>query len=66
MDVADALILGLLAVADLALVVQLRRARARRVRTERIMRSLELAIQREVAAQELAPARRWTPLRDAS
>jgi len=64
MDIA-ALILGLLAIADLACIVHLRRRRAERLRNERVMRSLELAVQRENFVQQPAPARRWPPVRRA-
>jgi len=66
MNAADALVFALLALADLSLMVHLRRARMRRLRIKRMMRSLELAVQRENAAAPAAPARRWPPLRRAS
>jgi hypothetical protein len=43
----DALVLALLGIADIALIVYLRRRHARRVRRERIMASLCTAIRRE-------------------
>ena len=66
MNVVDGLFFALLALADLALIVQLRRARSRRMRKERVMRSLVLAVQRENAATPAAPPRRWAALRRAS
>ena len=53
MNAADAILLGLLAMGDLALVVFLRRARARRIRAERMMRCLRMAIQREIGQKEV-------------
>lgn len=49
---------AVLALADLALMIYLRRQRRRRVRLHRMMRSLEIAVQRENAA-EPAPLKRW-------
>ncbi len=46
MNAVDAIVLGLLAIGDLALVVRLRRARARQFREERVARSLRFALQR--------------------
>ena len=63
MHVADALLLLLLALADVALMVYLRRARARRLRQERMNRSLQLAIRRELGTQRLTPRRYWRMLR---
>jgi uncharacterized protein involved in response to NO len=40
----DALVLSLVAIADMALIVQLRRHRNRRVRQDRMMGSLRLAL----------------------
>jgi hypothetical protein len=65
MNVVDALIFALLALGDLALIVHLRRSRGRRLRAQRIMRSLDLALQQENAAQPYA-TKRWTSLRRAS
>ena len=47
---ADALILALVALADLAVLVYLRRRHRRRERARRMMRSLQLAISREIAS----------------
>jgi len=43
----DALLLALLAIADLALIVHLRQRHGRRVQMERVMSSLSMAIRRE-------------------
>ena len=58
----DACVLALVAVADLACIVQLRRRHARHVRIERMMASLRMAI-RLANAPEALHARR--PLRRA-
>ena len=55
MDAIDALILTLLAVADIALMVHLRRSRSRRVREDRMMRSLQTAVQRHVESLTFEP-----------
>jgi len=65
MDVADALVFALLTLGDLTLIAHLRRARRRRIQKQRMMRSLELAVQRE-NAQPVVPPRRWPALRRAS
>jgi len=65
MDAADALVFALLALGDLALIAFLRRARRRRIQKQRMMRSLELAVQRE-NAQPVVPATRWPALRRAT
>jgi hypothetical protein len=66
MDLADASVLALLALADIALMVHLRRARGRRLREERMMSSLRLALDREANVQALAPAAKPWTLRRAS
>ncbi|SPF47898.1 hypothetical protein SBA4_3800003 [Candidatus Sulfopaludibacter sp. SbA4] len=66
MNASDALVFALLALADLSLMVHLRRARARRLRMKRMMRCLELAVERENAAAPAVPAKRWPALRRAS
>lgn len=48
MNIIDGLALGLLAIADLAFIVYLRRRHNRAERAERIQRSLEFAIRREL------------------
>jgi hypothetical protein len=54
----DALVLALLAILDLALIAQLRRQHGRRVRSERMMTSLRLAIRRENGVEDLPVKRR--------
>jgi hypothetical protein len=49
MDLADALIFFILAMANLCLIVYLRLRRSRSLRAQHIMRSLELYIRREIA-----------------
>lgn len=58
MNAGDAILLGLLAIGDLALVVQLHRARARRIRADRMMRGLRMAIHREIGLTEV-PSNYW-------
>jgi hypothetical protein len=66
MDIVDGSVLALLALADIALMVHLRRARGRRIREERMMCSLRLALDREANAEVLdPPVKPWT-LRRAS
>ena len=48
MNTIDACVLGMLAVLDLAFMIHLRRRRSRAARTERVMRSLEFAVRREI------------------
>lgn len=57
MNIIDGLALGLLAIADLAFIVYLRRRHHRAEQTERVQRSLEFAIRRELDL-ESHPARR--------
>jgi len=52
----DALVLALLAVADLAFMVHLRQRERRRVQMDRVMSSLCMAVRRENDVEEL-PAR---------
>jgi hypothetical protein len=66
MNVVDAIVLALLAVADVALMVHLRRARGRRLRAERVMRSLRLALQREANGEASSPLATPWALRRAS
>jgi hypothetical protein len=49
----DALVLVLIAMADLALIVHLRRRNGRRVQTERMMTSLRLAVRRANKVENL-------------
>jgi hypothetical protein len=59
MNVVDAMVLLLLAFADICLLVYLRRRRARMLRLDRMSRSLELHIRRQLAPEALlAPRRR--------
>lgn len=51
MNAVDGFVLALLALADIALMVHLRRRRQRSARAERMMRSLRFAIRREIAHQ---------------
>jgi hypothetical protein len=44
---ADAIVLGLLAIVDLAVLIHLRMRRHQRMQEERVARSLQLAVQRE-------------------
>jgi hypothetical protein len=53
----DALLLALLAIADLAFIVHLRRRHGRHARMERMMASLQMAVRRANGADEL-PAKR--------
>ena len=59
----DAFVLALLAVADLAFIVHLRKRHGRRVRAERMMASLRRAVRRSNGVEDL-PVRR--PLMRAS
>jgi hypothetical protein len=54
---ADAIVLAMLAVGDLALIVHLRQRNARRVQMERVTASLRLAVRRE-NGMETMPAKR--------
>jgi hypothetical protein len=58
MDFADALVLFLLAFADLCLIVHLRRRRARYMRMDRMSRSLELHIRGELEPEFVVAPRR--------
>ena len=58
--VVDAMVLALLAIADIGLMVHLRRSHGRRVRADRMMASLRIALEREAAKQATVPeAKRW-------
>ena len=50
MNAVDGMVLALLALADITLIVHLRRRRARTMRVNRMYRSLTLAVRRELAA----------------
>jgi|GraSoi2013_100cm_1033763.scaffolds.fasta_scaffold1160859_1 hypothetical protein len=53
----DAIVLAMLAVADFALIVHLRRRHGRQVQMERMMASLRIAVRRENGA-EMLPMKR--------
>jgi hypothetical protein len=55
----DAIVLAMLAVADFALMVHLRRRHGRRVRMERMMASLRMAVRRENGVVTLPAERPW-------
>jgi len=58
MNVADVLVLILMAGADICLLVYLRRKRARCIRIDRMTRSLALHIRSEIASDEVVSPRR--------
>lgn len=58
MDVVDALVLLVLAVADIWLIVHLRQRRARKLRMERMTRSLELYVRGKVSPDSMDSPRR--------
>lgn len=66
MNIVNAAVLALLAVADVRLMVHLRRARGRRLREERVMRSLRLALQRDAIGDGPDPLVKPWGLRRAS
>jgi hypothetical protein len=51
----DAVVLALLAIADLALIVHLRQRHGRRAQMERMMASLRMAVRRENVVEALPP-----------
>jgi hypothetical protein len=51
----DALVLALLAIMDLAVIVHLRQRHARRLRIDRVMSSLCMAVRRENDVEALPP-----------
>ena len=53
----DALVLALLAIMDLALIAHLRRRHGKRVRSERMMASLRMAVRRANGIEDM-PVRR--------
>jgi len=62
MDFADIMVLVLWAAADICLIAHLRYRRARYMRMDRITRSLQLHIRRELAPESIvAPRRRRVP-----
>ena len=58
-DLADALAFLSLAIADLGILVYLRRRRYRLVCDERMLRSLRLHLRREISPTVVAPRPRW-------
>lgn len=58
MNLADVLVLMLLAVADICLIVHLRRRRARYIRMDRMTRSLQLHIRGKLSPESVVAARR--------
>jgi len=58
MNLVDVLVLTLLAAADICLIVHLRRRRARYIRMDRMTRSLELHIRRELAPEAVVTPHR--------
>jgi hypothetical protein len=64
MGSADAMVFALLALADIAFLIHLRRVRSRRIRAQRMMRCLAFAVRDENAARSFAAvARRGPPQR---
>jgi hypothetical protein len=55
----DAVVMGIIAVADLALLVHLRHRYGRHIRKERIMASLCMAVRREIGREALSVKRPW-------
>lgn len=66
MNVVDGLVLALLAVADMALLVHLRRSRTRRLQAERMMLNLQIAVERAILEDEYKLPPRVVTLRRAS
>ena len=62
----DAMVLALMAIADLCLLVHLRRRRARYMRMDRITRSLRLHVRGELAPEIVAATPRRRFLQQAS
>jgi hypothetical protein len=58
MDAVDFMVFALLAVADICLIVHLRRRRARILRVRRMYYTLALAVRRELAEEKVIPKRR--------
>jgi hypothetical protein len=56
---ADAILLAVVAIADLALLVHLRRRRFRHLQSRRVSRSLRLAVQRELSGAQFPIPRRF-------
>jgi hypothetical protein len=60
MGAADVILLLLLAMADVCLLVYLHQRRSRRLRSERMMRSLRAAIHREIGQPVELARPRWS------
>jgi len=58
MNVADVIVLLLLAAADICLIAYLRRKRARNIRMDRMTRSLQLHIRSELSPEAMVARRR--------
>jgi hypothetical protein len=58
MDAVDVMVFALLALADICLIIHLRRRRARILRVRRMYHTLALAVRRELAEEMLVPKRR--------
>jgi hypothetical protein len=65
MNVIDASVFALLALADIAMLVRMRRSRRRRLVDQRMMRALRFALQREISVQAFAPQLKLWALRRA-
>jgi len=65
MNFVDSAVFALLAIADIALLVHLRRARGRRLCQYRMMRSLRLALEREFSDEAFLKRRKSCDLRRA-
>jgi hypothetical protein len=64
MNAVDAMVLALLALADITLIIHLRRRRARKMRVEHMYHTLTLAVRRELAVgtvpvHQAAARKRW-------
>lgn len=58
MDAVDVMVFVLLALADICLIVHLRRRRARLLRVRHMYRTLALAVRRELAEEAVLPKRK--------
>jgi hypothetical protein len=63
---SDAIVLALLAIADLAFLVHLRQRHAKRISEDRMMASLKIAVHRANSLEELPPVLSQVPLQQAS
>jgi hypothetical protein len=57
----DAIVLALLAIADLSFIVHLRKRHAKRLQQERVMLALKYAVERANGGVELVPFHRHLP-----